>query len=151
MTTSRERILSECTNSKFKHGGMRFPWQTPSKLGTDKSKYCRFYKSTYITSRIAFISRMQSKYWFEMGTSNITKRRRALVNKHQKLKTSNNGRSPLTSMPYRSPWASHSQNIFTTRTWITSSFNSPPTVLRNLSPQPWSSLVGDSIGTRLGR
>ena len=45
LTTSRERILSECANSEFKQVGVRLPRQTPSKLGTDKSKYCRFHKS----------------------------------------------------------------------------------------------------------
>ena len=38
LTTSRERILSECANSEFKQAGVRFPPQTPSKPGTDKSK-----------------------------------------------------------------------------------------------------------------
>ena len=45
LTTSRERILSECANSEFKQAGVRFPRQTLTKSGTDKSKYCRFHKS----------------------------------------------------------------------------------------------------------
>ena len=39
LAVSREKILSECANTEFKTAGVRFPRQTPSKPGTDKTKY----------------------------------------------------------------------------------------------------------------
>ena len=45
LTVSREKILTECTNSEFKQAGVCFPKQLPTRSNTDKTKYCRFHKS----------------------------------------------------------------------------------------------------------
>ncbi|XP_058722610.1 uncharacterized protein LOC131594477 [Vicia villosa] len=45
LNASRERILTECKSTKFKNSNVRPPKPNPTRLGTDKSKYCKYHKS----------------------------------------------------------------------------------------------------------
>ena len=104
-------------------------------------------KDTGTTARIASISRMQLRYWFDTGTSSNTRRKRVPVKRLQKLKASKRGRSPPTSSPNRSPWASRNQKISNYQTWRASHCTSLLTVLGSHSLLLWSPPVGDSIPT----
>ncbi|XP_058776612.1 uncharacterized protein LOC131650929 [Vicia villosa] len=42
---SREKILAECKSTDFKKSNIRPPKSNPTRLGTDKSKYCKYHKS----------------------------------------------------------------------------------------------------------
>jgi hypothetical protein len=43
INASRKHILTECYNSEFKEGGIKFPKQAPAKPGQDKTKWCRYH------------------------------------------------------------------------------------------------------------
>ncbi|MCH84788.1 hypothetical protein A2U01_0005624, partial [Trifolium medium] len=45
LNKSREAIMAECNSSEFTKAGVKFPKQTPYKLGQDKNRYCRYHKS----------------------------------------------------------------------------------------------------------
>ncbi|XP_058749147.1 uncharacterized protein LOC131622115 [Vicia villosa] len=45
LNASREKILAECKNTEFKNSNIKPPKSNPTRLGTDKSKYCKYHKS----------------------------------------------------------------------------------------------------------
>jgi hypothetical protein len=45
INASRKHILTECYNSEFKEGGIKFPKQAPAKPGQDKTKWCRYHRA----------------------------------------------------------------------------------------------------------
>jgi hypothetical protein len=60
LKTSREKILKECANTKFKEAGNKFPQEVKESARTDMSKYCQFHMyHDHKTNEYAFRTRMR--------------------------------------------------------------------------------------------